>query len=131
MDIPIKAVGIQAHLSGHLAVDTDGLAEFSERLRLEKLKALITELDVKDYAVSGNEKTRDDVVAKKTCQLLQAIVKPDAIVTWGITDEHGWLHRIEDKQRRDGQPLLPLPLDKTYGEKAMMKVIQGFRQTRR
>ncbi len=129
-DIPIKSVGIQAHLSGHLAIDIDGLAEFSERLRREKLKVLVTELDVNDYAVNGNETTRDHVVAEKTRQLLQAIAKPDAIVTWGITDEHSWLRRRKEQQRKDGKALRPLPLDETYGEKAMMKVIQEFRKAK-
>ncbi|WP_204306181.1 endo-1,4-beta-xylanase, partial [Stenotrophomonas maltophilia] len=53
-----------------------------------------------------------------------AVMKPSAVLTWGITDKYSWVPIYF--KRGDGLPNRPLPFDVQYKPKPMMQVIEHF-----
>lgn len=126
-DVPLHAIGIQGHIQGNIAIDKSGLTAFVAELAAMDLSVLVTELDVIDNLLPGPELERDGAVAQRAKDFLDAIgaaKRPDAVLTWGITDKHTWVPIWYS--RDDGLPNRPLPLDADYKPKMMMQVIQDF-----
>lgn len=126
-DAPIHAVGFQGHLKGEHEIDKEGVSSFVAELKAMNVDVLVTELDVIDKFLSSDEKQRDDVIAGRVTDLLQAISdanRPTAILTWGISDRYTWVPMYFT--RDDGSPNRPLPLDRDYKVKPLMKVIDRF-----
>lgn len=121
---PIDAIGMQCHLGGHRDIDVNGIRTFVAKLKEMEVDVLVTELDVKDYMLKGTTPAqRDDIMARKVGQLLLAVDSPTAVLTWGLTDKYSRLNEHKTYGRKDGRPL---PLDRNYGRKEMMNVIQAF-----
>jgi endo-1,4-beta-xylanase len=80
--VPVKALGIQAHLaqSGH--IDTALLVGFVRQVRALGLDVLITELDVRG--------SNDEQVARVCREVLQAALAAGVkhISTWGLSDRY-------------------------------------------
>lgn len=126
-DVPIHAVGFQAHLKGEQEIDKDGVSAFVAELKTMDVDVLVTELDVIDNKLPADEKTRDDVIAGRVSDLLEAISDanpPTAILSWGISDRYTWVPMYFT--RDDGSPNRPLPLDRDYRVKPLMQVIDRF-----
>jgi endo-1,4-beta-xylanase len=128
-DVPLHGVGLQAHLFADRAIDRDGLQAFLSEIAALKLDVLITELDVVDYELPGKVSERDTLVAKKAQEFLGAVfevVRPKAILTWGLSDRYTWVPIYF--KRPDGMPNRPLPLDADLKRKPLFHVIEQFRR---
>jgi endo-1,4-beta-xylanase len=128
-DVPLHAVGLQAHLFADRAIDRDGLQALLAEIKALKLDVWVTELDVIDYELPGKIGERDALVAGMANQFLQAIsevVRPKAILTWGLSDRYTWVPTYF--KRRDGMPNRPLPLDAELKPKPLFDVIEEFRR---
>jgi len=126
-DVPVHAVGIQGHIQGEHPIDKPGLTAFVAELAAMDLAVLVTELDVIDKSLPAPELERDGKVAQLAKDFLDAIgaaKRPDAVLTWGITDKYTWVPIWFS--RDDGLPNRPLPLDADFKPKALMQVIQDF-----
>jgi endo-1,4-beta-xylanase len=128
-DVPLHGVGLQAHLFADRAIDRDGLQAFLAEVTALKLDVLITELDVIDYELPGKVSERDALVAGIAAQFLQSVcevVRPKAILTWGLSDRYTWVPTYFT--RPDGMPNRPLPLDADLKRKPLFDVIEEFRR---
>jgi len=128
-DVPLHAVGLQAHLFASRTIDRDGLQTLIAEIAALKLNILITELDVIDYELPGRIGERDALVAGMANQFLKAVgevVRPKAILTWGLSDRYTWVPIYF--KRRDGMPNRPLPLDAELRRKPLFDVIEEFRR---
>lgn len=126
-DVPLHAVGLQGHLPGDQEIDKEGLSAFVAELHGMGLAILVTELDVIDHKLPASNYDRDEIVANRARDFLTAIgdvCRPEAVLTWGITDRFTWVPIWFS--REDGKPNRPLPLDANYRPKAMMRVIRTF-----
>jgi endo-1,4-beta-xylanase len=124
---PLHAVGIQGHIRSDTALDRSGLTAFIAEIDAMGLGVLVTELDVIDKSLPGPEVERDAAVAKIAEEFLDAIgaaCRPEAVLTWGISDRFTWVPIWFT--RDDGLPNRPLPLNADYQPKPMMQVIQDF-----
>jgi endo-1,4-beta-xylanase len=128
-DVPLHAVGLQAHLFADRAIDRDGLQEMLNEIAALKLDVLITELDVIDYGLPGKVSERDALVAGIARQFLEAVcdvIRPKAILTWGLSDRYSWVPTYF--KRPDGMPNRPLPLDAELKRKPLFDVIEEYRR---
>jgi endo-1,4-beta-xylanase len=128
-NVPLHAVGLQAHLFASHTIDRDGLQELLAEIKALKLDVWITELDVIDYELPGKIVERDAQVAGMASQFLQTVsevVRPKAILTWGLSDRYTWVPIYY--KRRDGMPNRPLPLDAELNRKPLFDVIEEFRR---
>jgi len=128
-DVPVHAVGLQAHLYGGVPIDGDGLAAFVAEMRGLGLKVLVTELDVIDTALPAPAGERDALAARQVEAFLEAATASgplDSITTWGLTDRFTWIKWAYE--RADGAASRPLPLDEDYRPKPMLDVIERFRR---
>jgi endo-1,4-beta-xylanase len=128
-DVPLHAVGLQAHLPADRAIDRAGLQALLAEITALKLDVLITELDVIDYDLPGNVSERDALVAGVAGRFLEAVydvVRPEAILTWGLSDRYTWVPIYF--KRGDGLPNRPLPLDADLKRKPLFDVIDEFRR---
>jgi endo-1,4-beta-xylanase len=128
-DVPLHAVGLQAHLFADRAIDRDGLQALLAEIAALKLDVLVTELDVIDYELPGKIGERDALVAGMASRFLESVcevVRPKAILTWGLSDRYTWVPTYF--KRRDGMPNRPLPLDAELKRKPLFDVIEEFRR---
>ncbi len=128
-DVPLHAVGLQAHLFADRDIDRDGLQAFLAEVVALRLDVLVTELDVVDFTLPGPVEQRDALVAKTARDFLEtvcAVVRPKAIVTWGLSDRYTWVPIYFT--RRDGMPNRPLPMDAGLQRKPLFDVIDDIRQ---
>lgn len=127
-DVPIHAVGIQAHLRGGWPIATEELARFASDMRQLGLEILVTELDVMDHELPGPVAERDALIAKQVNDMLGALSASGpihSITTWGLTDKFTWIRWAYP--RADGLGNRPLPFDEAYRAKPMHEVIEHFR----
>ena len=129
--IPIHGVGMQAHLYAENAIDSEGVQGFVADLGKLGVGVEVTELDVIDWKLPPDTGLRDRAAAKLVATYLEAVVaggRPKAIVTWGLSDRHSWVH--ETFPRKDPARARPLPLDEDYRPKPMMQVLERYRSGR-
>jgi endo-1,4-beta-xylanase len=128
-NVPIHGLGMQAHLYGENPIDIDGLQAFMAELTRLGIEIEVTELDVIDWKLPADAATRDRTAAKLVSTYLDAIAavrRPRAVVTWGLSDRHSWIHQTFP--RKDGAQARPLPLDADYRPKPMMDVLDRYRR---
>jgi endo-1,4-beta-xylanase len=128
-DVPLHGVGLQAHLFADRAIDRDGLQAFLAEIVALKLDVLITELDVIDYELPGKVSERDTLVAGVAARFLESVcevVRPKAILTWGLSDRYTWVPTYF--KRADGMPNRPLPFDADFKPKPLFDVIEEYRR---
>jgi endo-1,4-beta-xylanase len=127
-NVPLHAVGLQAHLFADRPVDRDGLQSLLAEIKALNLDVWVTELDVIDCDLPGKISERDALVAGVASRFLEAVcevVRPKAILTWGLSDRYTWVPIYF--KRRDGMPNRPLPLDAGLKRKPLFDVIEQFR----
>jgi endo-1,4-beta-xylanase len=118
-DIPIDALGVQAHLSM-------GIYPFSEKKLRDYLAAVaaigleiqITELDCTDEVAPADIPQRDRMVGDEYRRFLDVALDEPAVKmvsTWGLSDRYSWIVRHEVRPERcrwDGMEERPLPFDR-------------------
>ncbi|MGB3445440.1 MAG: endo-1,4-beta-xylanase [Xanthobacteraceae bacterium] len=127
-DVPLHAVGLQAHLFAERDIDRDGLQALLAEIAKMNLDVIVTELDVIDYELPGNVTKRDMLVADKARDFLDAVcgvVRPRTLLTWGLSDRYTWVPLYF--KRPDGMANRPLPLDVDLQPKPLFAVIDRIR----
>jgi endo-1,4-beta-xylanase len=118
-NVPIHALGIQAHLSGDRTdFDAARLRTFVREAAALGLKVLVTELDVRDDRLPADVAARDQAVADTYRRYLDVVLAEPAVIavlTWGLSDRYTWLST--DAPRADGLSVRPLPLDRDMARK--------------
>lgn len=117
---PIDCLALQSHLEADRTFDRAGLTSFLHEVVKLGYRLAITELDVNDYKLRGDDAERDRAVASHVAEYLDivfSVAKPMSIATWGLSDRSTWLHQYF--KRADGMPLRPLPLDTNLNRKPM------------
>ena len=113
-DVPIDAVGIQAHISaGPQAHYGAGLVKFMADARELNLQVFMTEMDVNDRALPADDAVRDQSVAARYGEFLDLVLREPAlkaVLTWGMTDRYTWLNG--EDSRPDKLPERCLPFDR-------------------
>jgi endo-1,4-beta-xylanase len=121
--VPLHGVGIQAHLRTANSFDVNQLRRFCMEIKDMGLELHITELDVTDKELPGDQAVRDQKGADRVRQFLETIMevsKPTQILTWGLTDKHTWLG---DNPKPGARIPSALPLDANYQRKVMWRVL--------
>jgi endo-1,4-beta-xylanase len=113
-DVPIDALGIQAHLDASTfdTFEPDAYRRFLSDVADRGLDVFITELDVLDDGLPADANTRDAAVADIYRRYLDVALDERAVrtlTTFGLSDRYTWLQ--EDYPRSDGAARRPLPFD--------------------
>ncbi len=132
--VPVEAIGIESHLDASAPFGGPAFLEFIERVRALGLQVLITELDVDDSKVQGNEQERDRVVAQCYYDYLTQVVpagRTDRIIFWTPSDRWDWLNSMQPAKfhRADGKPHRPGLLDDSLHPKPAMDAVEAALRT--
>jgi len=124
---PVDILGLQSHLDAEKPFDRPGLKAFLREAVSLGYRLMITELDVNDVAIRGNEAQRDAAVERHVADYLDivfSVARPISLSTWGLSDRYTWLPMYY--KRPDGKPLRPLPLDRDFNRKRMWSTLARF-----
>ena len=126
--VPVQVLGVQGHLSAHLAFEAAEWRDFLGEVASLGLTIEITEFDVNDRALPAATGPRDEAVAQLTRRFLQATLAEPAVrsvTCWGLSDRHSWIRRgvLADHRRRDNAEARPLPYDAQMQRKPMWHAI--------
>jgi endo-1,4-beta-xylanase len=112
-DVPVDAVGIQAHLNAQYFLsdfDPRSYRRFLRKVADLGFDILITEMDVLDDGLPADVTARDAAVAECYARYLENVLPNHdvkALMTFGLSDRYSWLQ--EDYPREDGADRRPLP----------------------
>jgi endo-1,4-beta-xylanase len=119
-NVPIDALGIQSHISaGKGQTFGKGLRDLIGGAQSLGLEVYLTELDVNDDAVPGDDTAaRDQIIAGVYRDYLSVALDNKAVksvLTWGLTDKHSWLNGSKShREKWPNRPQRPLPFDPEY-----------------
>jgi len=123
-DVPVDALGIQAHLSARrYPFSEQKLRNYLKRAAAMGLEIQITELDCTDELAPADISERDRIVADEYRRFLDVVLDEPAVkivMTWGLSDRYSWIVRHEnnpEQRRRDGMEERPLPFDRDLQRK--------------
>jgi endo-1,4-beta-xylanase len=125
-NVPIDAVGIQAHLQMREAFNPTVFRDFVRRIRALDLQVLITELDVReDRPPTGTYPERDLAVALRVHAFASSAFEGGArtLLTWGISDRWSWLQREPAVMMPPGEVHRGLPFDWELNRKPMWRAL--------
>jgi endo-1,4-beta-xylanase len=114
-DVPVTALGVQAHLRADGfadAFDAEAYRAFLRAVADRGLDVLVTEMDVLDDGLPAEAGPRDAAIADVVSRYLEtALAEPvvSTVVSFGLSDRYTWLE--EDYPRDDGVPRRPLAFD--------------------
>lgn len=125
---PVQVLGVQAHLQAGQPFAADEWQDFLSDVADLGLTIEVTELDVNDRALPADTAARDAGSADLVRRFLEAtLAQPavKAVVTWGLSDRHSWVHegRLPEHRRRDNARARPLPLDEAMRRKPIWHAI--------
>jgi endo-1,4-beta-xylanase len=126
-NVPVHALGVQAHLhGGNFADDFDPEAyrTFLSEVAGRGVKILITEMDVLDDGLPAKIGVRDRAIADVMRRYLDVALDEPAVasvITFGLSDRYTWLQ--EDFPRDDGAPRRPLPFDEQLKPKPALEAL--------
>lgn len=130
--VPLDAIGIQAHLQMRHAFRPEPLLAFLHALRDMGLAVLITELDVREPdQLAPSIEARDAAVADYAARFLSTAIEGGvrSVLTWGLTDRGSWLVEEPGVARGDGVRTRGLPFDDDLRPKpfhaALARVLGG------
>jgi endo-1,4-beta-xylanase len=131
-NVPIHVVGIQAHLiGGHTNIAGARFARFLRQIGELGLKIMVTELDVRDFALPADVTARDRIIAETYEHFLSIVLAEKAtigVLTWGLTDRYTWVATANP--RGDKAPVRPLPLDYDMNPSpAWFAIARAFKET--
>lgn len=122
-NVPIDAVGLQAHLDLRKgALYRDGIYGLVRDISQMGLKVVITELDVAEANTALPVEQRDQLVADEARRYLDIVLQFDSVVgvnTWGLNDGHSWLRSQRGRNNRG------LPYDTDWQPKPMYEAIRA------
>jgi len=122
--VPVQAVGLQAHLDAAEPIDQKILSKFVTDIAAMGLKIIVTELDVRDQRLPGSIEVRDIAIAAHAKAWLDPVLACPAVLgvlTWGLSDRHSWLN--DTFPRDDKLDQRPLPLDAALERKPLWQAI--------
>lgn len=125
-NVPLDAVGIQAHLQMREAFSPAIFTAFVREIRALGLQVLITELDVREVRPPvGDFPARDSAVALRVHAFASAAFEGGVrtLMTWGISDRWSWLHREEAVALAPGDVHRGLPYDWELNRKQMWRAL--------
>ncbi len=133
---PVHAVGLESHLDMALPYDDDAFADFVARLGDTGLEVWISELDIREASLPGDQKARDLAAAQRVERFLTAALASSAVrqvVTWGLSDRYSWVNSfLSETHGAAAHEARPLPFDQNMARKPMWQAIAAaFRQRRR
>jgi endo-1,4-beta-xylanase len=105
--VPVQALGIESHLDCNLTIDQARLDKFIATVRGMGLEILITELDINDSTVKGDNQHRDQVVAdyyRRYLDVVLPVANLKRLLFWAPAD-HSWMDYMCNTprwQRADG-----------------------------
>jgi endo-1,4-beta-xylanase len=125
-DVPVHALGIQAHLLADRFAERfhPAYRRFLDEVADRGLKILITEMDVLDDGLPADITVRDRGVADVYRRYLDVALDHPAVkalITFGLSDRYTWLQ--EDFPREDGAPRRPLPFDEDLQPKPAYRAL--------
>jgi endo-1,4-beta-xylanase len=110
----VDALGVQGHLFVERRFDPAEIQAFLSAVAALGLEVYITELDVCERVVSGDEHARDEAVQEHLREILPAFLDERAVglvATWGAMTTRSWLNHHPAFKRHDGKPTRGLPFD--------------------
>lgn len=124
-DIPVDALGIQAHVTATADPGAVTRRERAWRSFLDDVtgmgyKLLVTEFDVDDRDIGGSIAERDRQVAdygKAWAEIVLSYPQLTSFVTWGLSDRFSWLHGF--RPRTDGLRKRGCPYDEDFQSKPL------------
>jgi endo-1,4-beta-xylanase len=129
-DVPIHAVGLQAHLKPQLPYDDQHFARFVSDLADEKVDIYLTELDVDDSTLPEDPIVRDEKVAARYRDFLGAVLAVPAVnvvIMWGLADGYTWYNDLAKESGSIINKPRPLPFDRNLQPKAQhLAIIEAF-----
>jgi endo-1,4-beta-xylanase len=124
--IPLDAIGIQAHLQMREPFRPEPFLAFLNALRDMGLAVLITELDVREPdQLAPSIAARDAAMADYVTRFLSTAVEGGvrSVLTWGLTDRGSWLGEEPGVARPDGVRTRGLPFDDELRPKAFHQAL--------
>ena len=126
-NLPVHAIGMQAHLYAERGIGHSNLRRFLRELRALGVGVAITELDIIDWRLPKGANERDRLVAAKAAEFLDTVFEettPEFVATWGLSDRYSWIG--ETFPRDDDGTARPLPLDASLRPKPLLEVIRRY-----
>lgn len=125
---PVQVLGVQAHLQAGQPFGASEWRAFLADVAALGLTIEVTELDVNCSALPAAAGPRDAAAADLVRRFLDATLAEPAVravVTWGLTDRHSWIHegRLPEHRRRDNARARPLPYDDAMRRKPIWAAI--------
>ena len=129
--VPCDALGIQSHIemfaldpaTGVGVYDESGWRRFLDEVTGMGYRLLVTEFDVKDFALPGDVALRDRQVADYTRRYVDVMLDYadhlDDFLVWGMVDAFNWLQNFDKAARTDGLEVRGTPYDSEYRPKPM------------
>jgi endo-1,4-beta-xylanase len=124
--LPIRAVGIEGHLTSGMCVDQKGLDAMVRALAAMGIAVFVSELDVDDRAFPADPAKRDAAVASMTRDFLDVTVSQptcQGLVCWGLDDLYNWMPLMGQLSRGDRARQRPTPFDDHFRPKPMWNEI--------
>jgi len=125
-NVPLDAVGIQAHLQMREGFNSVRFRDFVREIRALDLQVLITELDVREVNPPiGDFPARDLAVAHRVHTFASSAFEGGArtLLTWGISDRWSWLYREAAVALAPGDVHRGLPYDWELNRKPMWRAL--------
>jgi endo-1,4-beta-xylanase len=122
-DVPIDAVGIQSHVKAAQPYRFGkDLADYIEAIRQMGLEVYLTELDVNEDDIAGDDPSaRDAIIARTYSDFLRIALADPAVkvvLTWDLSDRFTWLNSGPTHHRKQpNRPQRSLPFDRDYRPK--------------
>ncbi len=119
-DVPVHALGMQAHLRVGDEYDQRVMADFLREVEAMGVRPVISELDVTTDRVEGAA-AKDAAAARLARHVLDVVLGEtacDTVVTWGLADPQSWIRRRRPEAR-------PLPFDDNLRPKPLYEAIRA------
>ncbi len=129
--VPLDAVGIQSHIkAAQPTTFGKGLADYIEAIRQMGLEAYLTELDVNEDDIAGDDPVKRDALIAQTYTgyLRIALANPAVklVLTWDFSDRFTWLNNGPTHHRKQpNRPQRSLPFDLDYRPKQAFFAIRN------
>jgi len=117
--IRLDAVGLECHWFPDFVFARDGFSKLVRALASRKLEVYVTELDVNDLRMQGDDAARDRQVAARYAEIMAAALAEPAVTviqTWQLSDGQSWLNGVASEYNTRRKPR-PLPFDRAYAPK--------------
>lgn len=129
-NVPLDAVGIQAHLQLSNPFNPEVFGAFLGDLRRMGLAVVITELDIREtWQAPQDIAQRDALVAERTEAFLSCALGAGVrtVLTWGLSDKYSWLATEPGVALPEGRIHRGLPFDGEWQRKPMWQALaRGF-----